>query len=458
MADADYADDFCIKAGGSGTVKVNLEQISSLGSRDRSERATSELVLDNRTRMVLLKLINSNTVGQMHGCVSTGKEANVYYAAEPHGNAGPGYAVKVFKTSILVFKDRDKYVSGEFRFRRGYAKHNPRKMVKLWAEKEMRNLLRLHTAGVPVPKPTVVRGNVLVMEFVGKDGWPAPRLKDAEMPLSKLTVAYAALVKNMRTMYHVCHLVHADLSEFNILYFQGELKIIDVSQAVEHDHPHSLEFLRMDVSNVTDFFSKRGVCTLSKMALFNLVTDPTLDDARIDEHIARGIEQSASCDAAARQVEEATFLRSFIPRTLSEVTDAERDIFEPHRAPQVFYDTVTGIKHDGGAEDELECEDDDDDDEDDDEESEEEDDEDEDEDGSEDDEDDEEEGEEKGEMSKEEAESKAVAEKQAVKAARKENKKKVREEKKEARALKMKKKEKQKLIKKSQHLHPHSKK
>ena len=45
-------------------------------------------------------------------------------------------AIKVFKTSILVFKDRDKYVTGEFRFRKGYNKHNPRKMVKMWAEKE----------------------------------------------------------------------------------------------------------------------------------------------------------------------------------------------------------------------------------------------------------------------------------------------------------------------------------
>lgn len=50
--------------------------------------------------------------------------------------------LQVYKTSILIFKDRDKYVSGEFRFRHGYCKHNPRKMVKTWAEKEMRNLIR----------------------------------------------------------------------------------------------------------------------------------------------------------------------------------------------------------------------------------------------------------------------------------------------------------------------------
>ena len=61
--------------------------------------------------------------------------------------------MKIFKTSILVFKDRDKYVSGEFRFRSGYCKSNPRKMVRTWAEKEMRNLKRLVTADIPCPTP-----------------------------------------------------------------------------------------------------------------------------------------------------------------------------------------------------------------------------------------------------------------------------------------------------------------
>lgn len=33
--------------------------------------------------------------------------------------------------------------------------------------------------------------------------------------------------------------------------------VIDVSQSVEHDHPHALEFLRKDVLNVLEFFRKR---------------------------------------------------------------------------------------------------------------------------------------------------------------------------------------------------------
>ena len=84
----------------------------------------------------------------------------------------PHVALKIYKTSILIFKDRDRYVNGEYRFRRGYSKRNPRKMVRLWAEKEMRNLKRLRAAGIPCPDPFEVRENVLVMSFLGDEqGW-----------------------------------------------------------------------------------------------------------------------------------------------------------------------------------------------------------------------------------------------------------------------------------------------
>jgi RIO kinase 1 len=59
----------------------------------------------------------------------------------------------------------------------------------------------------------------------------------------------------MRNLYHKCRLVHADLSEFNMLYYEGKVIVIDVSQAVEHDHPHALEFLRKDCNNVNGEFS-----------------------------------------------------------------------------------------------------------------------------------------------------------------------------------------------------------
>ena len=88
-------------------------------------------------------------------------------------------AVKIYKTSILIFKDRERYITGEFRWRHGYCKSNPRKMVSLWAEKEIRNLKRLKQKGIKCPIPYNYKSNLIMMEFIGKDGKAAPRLKDA---------------------------------------------------------------------------------------------------------------------------------------------------------------------------------------------------------------------------------------------------------------------------------------
>lgn len=57
----------------------------------------------------------------------------------------------------------------------------------------------------------------------------------------------------------MCKLVHADLSEYNLLYMNGEVWVIDVSQSIEHDHPMALDFLRRDCTNINDYFSKKGV-------------------------------------------------------------------------------------------------------------------------------------------------------------------------------------------------------
>ena len=98
---------------------------------EKSDRATSEQVLDPRTRMILLQMINRNVVSEVNGVISTGKEANVYHAISSLEDGEEAHrAIKVYKTSILVFKDRDKYVTGEFRFRAGYNKSNNRSMVK----------------------------------------------------------------------------------------------------------------------------------------------------------------------------------------------------------------------------------------------------------------------------------------------------------------------------------------
>ncbi|NWR85199.1 RIOK1 kinase, partial [Furnarius figulus] len=340
------------------TEKSRQKEADMYRVKDKSDRATVEQVLDPRTRMILFKMLSRGVISEINGCISTGKEANVYHAGTANGE---NRAIKIYKTSILMFKDRDKYVSGEFRFRHGYCKGNPRKMVKTWAEKEMRNLIRLNTAQIPCPEPIMLRSHVLVMGFIGKGDRPAPLLKNAQLSDSKVRELYLQIIQYMRRMYQDARLVHADLSEFNMLYHSGDVYIIDVSQAVEHDHPHALEFLRKDCANVNDFFQKHNVAVMTVRELFEFITDPSITSENIDDYLSKAMEIASKRTEEERssqdKVDEEVFKKAYIPRTLTEVKNYERDVDIMMKLKEedmalnvqqdnILYQTVTGLKKD----------------------------------------------------------------------------------------------------------------
>lgn len=323
-------------------------------ARDKLDRATVEQVLDPRTRMILFRLLSRARLLSIDGCVSTGKEANVYYGTAPPGcvtsTAGEtaaddsstvDVAVKVFKTAILSFKDRERYVAGEHRFRRGgYNRQSNRKMVQQWTEKEYRNLLRLRDAGVPAPTPLVIKPPVLIMEFFGRDGWPSPRLKDAQLSPERMTSAYGEVCILMRRMFCRAKLVHGDLSEYNILYHKRQIIIIDVSQSVEDDHPMALEFLRRDCVNVNEFFARSGVATvlgLRELFEFVIADEQLLQDS--DERAAEDLQVesvfrdlSTAADMRSEEqrnriaADDVVFNQSFIPRSLDDIYNGDADM------------------------------------------------------------------------------------------------------------------------------------
>jgi RIO kinase 1 len=334
--------------------KMQLEDLDFSGGgggghkkgRDRAERATVEQALDPKTRMLLLQMINRNVVSEINGCISTGKEANVYHAVTINDDAeqtAQHRAIKVYKTAILVFKDRDRYITGEHRFRQGYQRSSNRAMVKLWAEKEMRNLKRLYAAGIPCPEPVYLRSHVLVMGFLGdKKGYPAPRLKDfsftgdEDEQHDKWLECYLTCISLIRMMYQTCKLVHGDLSEYNMLYWKNKLYFIDVSQSVEHDHPRSLEFLRMDIKNVGDFFRRKNVDIFSERETFDFITD---HKAKTEIESMRERLEQMQTERNARteedkiklDQEDEIFRQQYIPRTLEQVYDVERDVDQVQR-------------------------------------------------------------------------------------------------------------------------------
>ncbi|XP_055481700.1 serine/threonine-protein kinase RIO3, partial [Psammomys obesus] len=182
-------------------------------------------------------------------------------------------AIKVFKTTLNEFKNRDKYIKDDFRFKDRFSKLNPRKIIRMWAEKEMHNLTRMQKAGIPCPTVVLLKKHVLVMSFIGHDQVPAPKLKEVKLSGEEMRDAYYQTLHLMQQLYNECTLVHADLSEYNMLWHAGKVWLIDVSQSVEPTHPHGLEFLFRDCRNVSQFFQKGGVKeALNERELFNAVS------------------------------------------------------------------------------------------------------------------------------------------------------------------------------------------
>ena len=257
--------------------KINLDvHTTHRITRDKALRATVDQVLDPRTLGFLEKIFNNGTLSRINGCVSTGKEANIYYGLNE--STAEEFAVKIYKTSILVFKDRTRYVVGEHRFGEKQSK-NPRQMVRNWAEKEYRNLKRLYSEPlIYSPKPIDLKENILVMQYLTRgNGDPSPKLRDYNFKdLESVIHYYHEMLILMRVLYQNCRLVHADLSEYNTIVHDENLYVFDVSQSVEPDHPMSIDFLRMDIKNVNDFFSRiKKINVYAERDIFKFVITPS---------------------------------------------------------------------------------------------------------------------------------------------------------------------------------------
>jgi RIO kinase 1 len=222
-----------------------------------TDRATIEEVFDKATLMVIYQLLNSGVLYEVHGVVNAGKEARIYWGKNKEGK---DLAVKIYLTASAEFKKGMlKYIEGDYRFKG--VKRDTRSIVFTWAQKEFRNLEQASRAKVRVPRPIAVKNNVVVMEFIGKDGVNAASLKE-QAPNDPETV-YDILLTYVERLYRKAALVHGDLSEYNIMMWKGKPVIFDVAQAVPTSHPMAEFFLRRDLTNVNRFFKRLGVNVLS---------------------------------------------------------------------------------------------------------------------------------------------------------------------------------------------------
>ena len=235
------------------------------------ERKTDGEVFDRKTLMTIYDLMKGGFIDTVRYPVSTGKEGNVFFATDEDGEP---LALKIFRTSTSTFKNVARYIEGDPRFK-GVA-GNRWKLIYAWANKEFRNLQRYAEAGLPVPEPITFDKNCLLMEYIGDENGPAPQLKD--VVLSEPTDMYDEVLSFIIDGWKDAHLVHGDLSEYNVLVWEGQPVLIDCGQAMTNDFFNAKDLLKRDIANINRFFKNRGADIIEPDKIMDEILNGSDDD------------------------------------------------------------------------------------------------------------------------------------------------------------------------------------
>ncbi len=139
--------------------------------------------------------------------------------------------------------------------------YGKRVLAERWPGQELDVLTRAHAAGVTVPYPVEFIGDGMLMQLIGDADGAAPRLVNARLGADELERAYSQLLEELALLTQA-GIVHADLSPFNVLWWQGRMWLIDFPQAVDLvTNPHGFDLLHHDVTTMCAWFERRGVAT-----------------------------------------------------------------------------------------------------------------------------------------------------------------------------------------------------
>jgi len=232
--------------------------------KDIEHFATLEEVFDRATVMSAFSLIKKKYIDKFNGAIATGKESRVYLAFSPQNKM---LAVKIYLTTSAEFKKGMRIYLDENMYKIYLG--NFRKAIFEWCKREFNHLKIAYNAKINVPEPITYKDNILVLEFLGSDGKPAPKLN--EVILEDYEEVYNKIIEFLEKLYNA-EIVHADLSEYNILYHNNQPYLIDFGQSVKITHSNALYFLLRDIKNINKFFRSKKVKVINDFELFEKIT------------------------------------------------------------------------------------------------------------------------------------------------------------------------------------------
>jgi RIO kinase 2 len=190
--------------------------------------------------------------------LGVGKEADVYDALT---QTGTRIAVKFHRLGRISFR--------QTRRKRGYAAEHAGWLFqsRLAAEREFHALKLVYTQGVAVPEPLSQNRHAIAMGMI--EG--AELAKWRELPNAEKVLR--EILRNVKKAYVKAHVIHADLSEYNLILKPNmHVLIIDWPQYVTADHPNAQELLTRDIQNVLSYFSRRYGLRVKATDVYTYVT------------------------------------------------------------------------------------------------------------------------------------------------------------------------------------------
>jgi len=203
-------------------------------------------------------LLKGGIIESFGQILGVGKEADVYDALTPSCER---IAVKFHRLGRTSFR--------QTRRKRGYIREHSTWLFQshLAAEREFQALELVYKVGVSVPKPLSQNRHVIAMGMI--DGGELGKYKDVGDPKKVLK----EILRNLRKTYLKAHVIHGDLSEYNIILKpDGHILIIDWPQYVTLDHANADDFLMRDLKNVLTFFFRKFKLDLAVSEACDYVT------------------------------------------------------------------------------------------------------------------------------------------------------------------------------------------
>ncbi|MGD0977697.1 MAG: RIO1 family regulatory kinase/ATPase [Candidatus Bathyarchaeia archaeon] len=189
-------------------------------------------------------LVKANVLEAFGKPLGVGKEADVYDALKPNGER---IAVKFHRLGRISFRQIIR--------RRSYSTQRSASWLyqsRLAAEREYQALQLLFPYHIAVPEPISQNRHVVAMGMI--EGAELAEYKEIPRPDKIL----GEILRNARKAYLKAGIIHADLSEYNIILKPDRhILIIDWPQYVTKEHPNAEELLTRDVQNILKYFKRK---------------------------------------------------------------------------------------------------------------------------------------------------------------------------------------------------------